>query len=107
MRARYVQAMDALNKACVFVAGVCLALFLVRTLDGLLTTYGELLLVKVAGFTALLGLAALNKWRLGPGVGRGESRACIGFRRSLAAEYLLIAAVLGVTAILTSFYSPD
>ena len=90
-----------------FVAGVCLALFLVKTLDGLRTTYGELLLVKVAGFTALLGLAALNKWRLGPGVGRGESRALLGFRRSLAAEYLLIAAVLGVTAVLTSFYSPD
>jgi putative copper export protein len=52
-------------------------------------------------------LAALNKWRLGPGVRRGDSRARIRFRRSLAAEYALIAAVLGVTAILTSFYSPD
>ena len=90
-----------------FVAGVCLALFLVKTLDGLFTTYGELLLVKVAGFAVVLGLGALNKWRLGPGVGRGDSHTLIHFRRSLAVEYVLIAAVLGVTAILTSFFSPD
>jgi len=90
-----------------FVAGACLALFLVKTVDGLRTDYGELLLVKVAGFAVLLGLASLNKWRLAPGVARGELRAIAHFRRSLAAEYLLIAAVLAVTAVLTSFYSPD
>ena len=90
-----------------FVAGACLALFLMKSVDGLRTAYGELLLVKVAGFAVLLGLASLNKWRLAPGVARGEPRAIAHFRRSLAAEYLLIAAVLAVTAVLTSFYSPD
>ncbi len=90
-----------------FVAGACLALFLVKTIDGLRTSYGELLLVKVALFAVLLGLAALNKRRLAPGVARGDSRARVHFRRSLAAEYVLIAAVLGVTAVLTTFYSPD
>ena len=90
----------------IFVAGACLAIFLVKTFDGLRTTYGELLLVKVALFAVLLGLGALNKWRLGPRVGRGDARALAHFRRTLAVEYLLIAATLSVTAVLTTFYSP-
>jgi putative copper export protein len=91
----------------IFVAGVCLAIFLVGTLEGLRTTYGALLLAKVALFAVLLGLGALNKWRLGPGVARADPRALAHFRRSIMAEYLLIAVVLGVTAVLTTFYSPD
>jgi copper resistance protein D len=91
----------------VLFAGVLLAAFLLMSLANLNTTYGQLLLVKLAGFAILMGLAALNKWRLGPALTRSDSRASIAFRRSLAAEYVLIAGVLSVTAVLTSFYSPD
>lgn len=90
-----------------FIAGLVLAIGLLGGLAGLRTTYGALLLAKLSGFAVLMGLAALNKWRLGPAVASGNSRAVTAFRRSLAAEYVLIAAVLGTTAVMTTFYSPD
>jgi copper resistance protein D len=91
----------------VLVVGLVIGAFLLRGFAGLRTTYGQLLLVKLAGFALLMGLAALNNWRLGPAIGRGEARAMAAFRRSLKAEYAVIASILGVTAVLTSFYSPD
>jgi len=91
-----------------FAAGATLcALLLPDLASALRTTYGQLLIVKVAGFAILMGLAALNKWRLGPAVASGDMRVAVAFRRSLKAEYLLIVGVLSVTAALTSFYSPD
>lgn len=90
-----------------FVAGVALAALLLPHLAALRTTYGRLLIVKATGFALLMGLAAFNKWRVGPAIGSGDVRVATAFRRSLAAEYVLIACVLGVTALLTSFYSPD
>jgi putative copper resistance protein D len=90
-----------------FFAGLVLAVFIVKSIAGLFTTYGALLIAKVAGFTVLMGLAALNKWRLGPALARGDPRIVATFRRSLAAEYALIVVVLSVTAVMTSFYSPD
>jgi putative copper export protein len=65
--------------------------------------YGWLLLLKIAGFALLMALASANRWRLGPAVARG---ATLAFKRSLAAEYGLIVAVLAATATMTSLYSP-
>ena len=90
-----------------FVAGSVLAALLLQNFAALRTSYGQLILVKVAGFAVLMGLAALNKWRLGPAVASGDLRVATAFRRSLKAEYLLIAGVLTATAALTSLYSPD
>lgn len=90
-----------------FIAGLGLAVFILKSLAGLFTTYGALVLAKVGGFALLMGLAALNKWRLGPALGRGDARIAAALRRSLAAEYLLIIAVLSVTAVMTAFYSPE
>lgn len=90
-----------------FVAGLILAAVLLGSLSGLRTTYGALLVVKVAGFALLMGLASLNKWRLGPAVASADARGSRAFRRSLDVEYLLIAAILSVTAVLTTFFSPD
>ena len=89
------------------VAGLALAALLLPDLAALQTTYGRLLIAKLAGFALLMGLAALNKLRLGPAVASGDGRAAAAFRRSLEAEYLLIAGLLSMTAVLTSFYSPD
>ena len=89
------------------VAGVALAAVLLGDFAGLRTAYGQALIIKFGGFALLMGLAALNKWRLGPGVTSGDARVTRNFRRSLQVEYVLIAAVLTVTAIMTTFFSPD
>jgi putative copper export protein len=68
--------------------------------------YGRLLSVKVALFVLLMALAALNRQRLAPAMSRGEIWAVSQFRRSVAAEYLLICATLAVTAAMTGLYSP-
>jgi putative copper resistance protein D len=90
-----------------FVAGLALAVVLVGSFAGLRTPYGQLLIAKVIGFALLIGLASLNKWRLGPAVASGDVQGTRAFRRSLQIEYVLIAAVLTVTAVMTTFFSPD
>ena len=91
----------------ILVAGFLLGLVLIRHLAEIRSGYGLSLLAKFAGFAALMGFAALNKWRLGPAIGNGDERALRSFRRSLGFEYGLIAAVLCVTAMMTTFYSPE
>ena len=91
----------------IFVAGLGMALILLPGITALSEPYGLLLIAKVAGFTVLMGLAAANKWRLGPALAREPVNGGRWFRRSLAGEYVLIAAVLTVTAVMTSFFSPE
>jgi putative copper resistance protein D len=91
----------------ILVAGLALIWILVPGLATFSQPYGRLLLVKLALFAVLMALAALNKWRYGPGVGRGEAVAVRSFRRTVAIEYALICAVLAVTAVMTTFYSPE
>ena len=90
----------------ILVAGIVLALFLVPGFATLREPYGMLLLAKIAGFALLMGLAAANKWRLGPAIERGEDSGIRLFRRVVATEYILIVAVLATTAVMTSFFSP-
>ena len=91
----------------IFLAGLGMAVILVPSWGVFRQPYGELLIVKVVGFAALMGLAALNKWRLGPGIASGGQVAVMALRRSVAAEYVLILGVLTVTAIMTGFFSPQ
>jgi putative copper resistance protein D len=91
----------------IFVAGIAMALWLLPNLAALSEPYGELLIGKVLGFTLLMGLAAANKWRLGPALVDGLVPSGRWFRRSVAAEYVLIVAVLSITAVMTSFFSPE
>jgi putative copper resistance protein D len=91
----------------IFVAGLGMALLLVPSWAVLWQPYGALLIVKIAGFAALMGLASLNKWRLGPAIASGEERALKALRWSVAGEYVLILAVLTATAIMTMFFSPE
>jgi putative copper resistance protein D len=88
-------------------AGLILASLLLPDLAALRTPYGELLIVKILGFCALMVLAALNRWRFGPALGRGDVAAGRRFRYTVTAEYGLIAMILCVTAVLTTFYSPE
>lgn len=91
----------------ILVAGIVLALVLLPNLAALADSYGTLLLTKVAAFALLMILAAANKWRFGPAIQRGEPARIAIFRRMVAVEFGLIVGVLVVTAIMTSFFSPD
>jgi putative copper export protein len=88
-------------------AGVILATLLLPNLAALRNAYGQLLIVKVIGFSVLMLLAALNRWRFAPALRRDDAAAGRRFRYTLAAEYALIAAIVWVTAVLTTFYSPE
>lgn len=87
-----------------FAAGVGMAVLLLPGWSSLRTAYGFSLMAKVAGFSTLMLLAAFNKWRLGPGVGRGDGAAVAAFRRSVAVEWVLIVGVVGVTAAMTALF---
>ncbi len=91
----------------ILLAGLALAALLVGNLSVLRQPYGELLLAKLGGFALLMGLASLNKWRLAPAMARADPGALLAFRRSVAAELALIVAVLAVTAVMTTLFSPD
>jgi copper resistance protein D len=91
----------------ILVAGVAMAALLVPNIAALTQPYGEFLLAKAGLFAALLGLAAFNKWRFAPAIARGDPQAAPRFRRVALSEYVLITAVLSVTAVMTTFFSPD
>lgn len=67
----------------------------------LATPYGTLLIAKLVLFALMLGLAALNRWRLTPALaataGDASARA---IRRSLMVEGLAAASILALVAIL-------
>jgi putative copper resistance protein D len=91
----------------IFLAGMAMTMMLLHHIAELESAYGLLLLAKFTGFTALIGLAALNRWRLGPAVATGNMAAIRSFRRSLGVEYVFFAGVLSVTALMTTLYSPE
>lgn len=74
-------------------------------LRGLFTTlYGRLLLIKLALFMVMLGLAALHRWRLSPRLATAAGRGAkvrddvIRIRRSIALETVSAMLVLGLVA---------
>jgi putative copper export protein len=87
--------------------GVLIATLLIPKLAVFREPYGRLLIAKAVGFALLMSLAAANKWRFAPVINRGEAHAIAPFQRSVLIEYGLIVLVLGVTAVLTGFYSPE
>ena len=89
------------------VAGLAMAIMLIPAPRGWRAAYGILVLTKLGAFGLLLLLAAWNRWWAVPAMAAGDGPApALALRRSIAIEYLLLGAVLAVTAVLTSFYSP-
>lgn len=88
----------------ILLAGVGLMALLLPSLATLRQPYGQLLLAKVAGFAVLMAMASLNKWQFGPACAAGDTRA---FKRTVVIEYVLVCAVLAITAVMTMFYSPE
>ena len=101
------------RKAVWVVAGLVLAgagLFVLLTGDPLAalpTLYGRILLAKLALIVLLLGFAALNRFRLTPGLRAGHPHARRRLVWSIRTEVVLVLAVLITTATLTTIASPD
>ena len=91
----------------ILLAGLGLACIMAPGIAVLRQPYGQLLAAKLAGFGLLIALAALNRSRLVPSLAAGGAPGAGALRRSLVTEYALLVAVLAVTAVLTTFYSPD
>lgn len=87
-------------------SGAVIAASLLPGIDALASAYGSGLLAKTVAFSALMLLAALNKWRLAPALESGGPSVRRRFVRSVQAEWLVIAGVLLGTAALTMLASP-
>lgn len=88
-------------------AGVALSWLLSGSLSALFgTAYGWALLTKLALVTGLLGVAALNKWRLVPALRAGDPKAAPALRRSISVEITVVVLILLVTAAITSVTTP-
>lgn len=79
-------------------SGGILAFVQVRTLEGLSSGYGMVLLIKLGLLALLFALAAVNRWKLTSGSLRGEPDTTRSLVRIIALETFLIVAVLGVAA---------
>ena len=85
------------------IAGGYMGYELVGSLESLITTgYGQALIIKVLLVCLLLGLAAANKLRFIPAVRAGNPAAATHLSKSISVEWLVILAVLGTTAVLTT-----
>ncbi|MCO4843102.1 MAG: CopD family protein [Yoonia sp.] len=84
-------------------AGAYMGYVLVGTVAAFLGTgYGQTLIVKVALVAILLGLAAVNKVRFIPHLQAGDPRAARHLSQSITIEWVVILAILGATAVLTT-----
>lgn len=76
-------------------------------LSAMLTAlYGQLLWVKLLLFAAMLGLAALNRFRLTPALQAGGTATVGALRRSLFVETAFALAILGLVAWLGTLSPP-
>lgn len=89
------------------IAGLVMTLVIANGVPPLNEPYGALILTKVFGFAVLMGLAAWNKWRLVPAITADAGKSLAALRRSVLTEFVLIVAILGVTAVMTAFFSPN
>ncbi len=90
----------------ILVCGALLAVVMIRSIAELLTPYGAIVLGKTLAFGGLMWLAALNKWRFGPQLA-ADAGAARSFKRTVAAEWVLLAGVLVATALLTALFAPE
>jgi putative copper resistance protein D len=91
----------------ILLVGAAIAALLLPDVATLGKPYGRLVVAKVILFTLLMVMAALNKWRLGPALEGANLAAGSSFRRMVIAEYTMIVAVLSVTAVMTTLFSPE
>ena len=85
------------------VVGAYMGYQLVGSFAALIETgYGQALIIKILLVGGLLGLAAVNKLRFIPALRLGDSVAASNLSKSIYVEWLVIVAILGVSAALTT-----
>jgi copper transport protein len=88
--------------AVVVLTGLLRAYTEVGSFHALLTTsYGDALLIKVGLVCAIVGLAALNRYRNVPALGMG-TKAVTALRRTVGGEVFLAGGILAATAVLVA-----
>lgn len=91
--------------ATLVITGIAMLLSLIDVADLFITDYGRLMLLKLMAFTALLIIAALNKWRYVPALSlQGGNQKLV---RSIDREICGAAALLVVAAVLTTALGPS
>ena len=84
-------------------AGVVLAWQLVTPISGIITTsYGQVLLIKIAAVTGLLALGAVNKTRFVPRLRAGDKLAAAQLAKTITFEWCVVLVILFLTAVLTT-----
>ena len=85
------------------IAGGYLAYTLVGSFSALLgTSYGQVIILKLLCVAGLLELGAANKRRFVPALRAGEVKAAKQLSRTILIEWMMVVAILGVTAVLTT-----
>ncbi|QKD01838.1 copper resistance CopC/CopD family protein [Mesorhizobium loti] len=80
-------------------AGIVLAVIQVQTPSALVgTSYGRLLLVKLALLVFLFTLAAVNRWKLTASAEAGSTEVQRRLTRSIGVEMLIVLAIFGIAA---------
>lgn len=82
-------------------AGFAAAAVLLRFDPDLAQGYERTLILKIAGVSGLLAVAAVNRYRLTPML-RDDARAAPRMRTTIGIELWLVAGILAVTALLTT-----
>jgi putative copper export protein len=93
--------------AVLVVAGLVLVMILVDfSLDPWSSPYGWILATKLCVVAVLLAVAGYNRRRLTPRLLAGDGAAVGALRRTIGIELALIALILTITAILTTYTAP-
>ena len=86
-----------------FISGLIFAYILIGDLSLLLTTvYGNVLLMKITLVSALLGLGALNKFKLVPSIKLEPLIGAHRLRKSIQIEMYIALAILSFSGFLTT-----
>jgi putative copper resistance protein D len=91
----------------IFLCGAIMSVLFIRSFGELGTPYGAIVLGKAFAFALIMVPAVYNKWRFGPRLLAGETRAAAGLQRAITVEWVLISLVLVATAVMTSLYAPE
>ena len=94
-----------ISVATLILTGVTNTLILVGSLRGLIATeYGQLLLIKLAVFAFMLGLAGVNRLSLTPRLGKSGNSACASLMRNSTIELALGLVIFVIVGLLGTLH---
>jgi putative copper resistance protein D len=102
---RRFSAMSLTSVALLTLSGTINSWYMLGSVQGLWTTYGRVLMVKVAVFLAMVGFGAVNLLRLKPKL-ESDARAGVRLRWNAAVEGVLFAVVIAVVSVLGLLMPP-